>query len=310
MTDTPIERLEEHARRQLERGDAAGAIETLRRALGQEPADAGLHALLAAALLSARRRHAARLEAEQAVGLEPESSLAHRVLGYVRLAFRDHGGAARAFQAAVALAPHDPQARLGLGRLHAAAGRRAEARAAFEEALALDPGELDAQVELGDLALEAGRREEARGRALEVLRESAEHEGGLALMGRVLLADGEVEEARRHALAILAADPRSAAALHLLVAAKARRSPLLGLWWRWNAFMSSLGDGRAILVLVGLYVAQRLATVALADAGAPGAAGWVSTGWLVFAAYTWIGPAVFSRLLRKELDTVRLKPGF
>lgn len=310
MTDLHGPFLELHARRQLERGDAAGAIETLRRALTEEPDDPELHALLAAALLGARRRHAARLEAQQAVALAPTSPQAHRVLGYVRLAFHDLGGAAAAFQEAVLLAPEDPQAHLGLGRLHEAAGRRGEARAAYEHVLALDPGELDAVVALGDLDLEVRRLPEARARALAALQESAEHEGALALMGRVLLAEGHAEEARRHALAILQEDAGSAPALRLLCAAKARRSLLLGLWWRWNTLMASLGDGRSILILVGLYVAQRLATLLLVDAGAGEAARVVSWAWLAFAAYTWIGPAVFHRSLRKELASVRLRPGF
>jgi hypothetical protein len=74
--------------------------------------------------------------------------------------------------------------------------------------------------------------------------------------------------------------------------------------------MSTLGDGRSVLVLVGLYVAQRLATLALRDAGAADAAIFVSYAWIVFAVYTWVGPGIFARALAKELRAVRLRPGF
>jgi Flp pilus assembly protein TadD len=310
VTERHLELLAEHARLQLARGDVAGAVESLRRALSEDPDDPVLHALLAATLLAARRRHAARHEAERAVALAPELPLAHRALGYVKLAFRDLAGAAEGFERAAELAPEDPDAHLALGRLHAAAGRRGPARLAFERALALEPGELDAEVELGDLDLAEGKVAAARARALAVLSALAEHEGGLELMGRVLLAEGRADEARELALAILRQDATSAAGVRLLCAAKARRSLLLGLWWRWNAFMSSLGDGRTVLVLVGLYVAQRLAITALKDAGALGAAGVVSWVWIAFALYTWIGPGLFARSVAKELRAVRLRPDF
>lgn len=305
-----VEVLEQRAHGQLARGDARGAIESLRAALSQAPDDPDLHAVLAIALLACKRRHAARLEAETAVTLAPELAEAHRALGYARMAFRDLPGAGESFARSAALAPDDAAAHLALGRLHAAAGRRAEARAAFERALLLEPGDPDPMVALGELELQAGRKGAARERALAALAELPEHEDALELMGRVLLAEGRAEEAREHALWILRQDATSEGAIRLLCAAKARRSLLLGLWWRWNAFMSSFAEGRTILILVGLYVAQRLATLALRDAGLATAAGGVSYVWLAFALYTWFGPAMFARSLRKELAAVRLRPDF
>jgi hypothetical protein len=32
--------------------------------------------------------------------------------------------------------------------------------------------------------------------------------------------------------------------------------------------------------------------------------------WLGFCLYTWIGPAIFQRQLRKELEKIRLQPDF
>lgn len=302
--------LEQRAHGQLARGDARGAIETLRAALSAAPDDPDLHAVLAVALLACKRRHAARLEAETAVALAPESALGHRALGYARLAFRDLSRAAESFTQSAALAPDDPESHLALGRLHATAGRAAQARAAFQRALDLAPGDADPMVALGDLELGAGDPRAARERARAALAEWPEHEGALELMGRVLLAEGRAGEAREHALWILRQDATNAGAIHLLCAAKARRSLLLGLWWRWNAFMASLSGSRSTLILVGLYVVQRLATLALRDAGFASAAGNLSYAWLAFALYTWIGPALFARSLRKELAAVRLRPGF
>ena len=74
--------------------------------------------------------------------------------------------------------------------------------------------------------------------------------------------------------------------------------------------MSSMGDGRSILFLVGLFVAQKLAVTALRDVGAADAARIVSNVWLAFAVYTWVGPTVFARSLQKELEAVRLRTDF
>jgi tetratricopeptide (TPR) repeat protein len=226
------------------------------------------------------------------------------------MAFHDLRGAAESFERAVSLAPDDARGHVAMGTLHAAAGRRAEARSALDRALLLDPDELDAMVELGSLDLAEGRLVAARRRATAVLGALGEHEGALELMGRVLLAEGRADEARELAVTILRQDATSAAGVRLLCAAKARESLLLGLWWRWNAFMSALGGGRSVLVLVGLYVAQRVAVVALRDAGLRDVAGAVSWVWIAFAAYTWIGPALFNRSLEKELQAVRLRPDF
>ncbi len=308
--DRHVDVLRQRALGQLAHGDARGAVESLREALSHEPDDPSLHAVLAVALLACKRRHAARVEAETAVALAPELAVAHRALGYARLAFRDLRGAGEAFAQSAALAPDDAEAHLALGRLHAAARREGPARAAFQRALALAPWDPDPVVALGELELQAGRVGAARERALAALAESPDHEDALELMGWVLLAEGRTAEAREHALWILRQNATRAGAIHLLCAAQARRSPLLGLWWRWNAFMATLADGRSILILVGLYVAQRLATLALLDAGMPSVAASVSWAWIAFAAYTWLGPALFIRALRRELAAVRLRPGF
>lgn len=302
--------LELHARQQLARGDVSGAIESLRRVLSEAPDEPFAHALLAMALLQARRRHAARAEARAALRLAPDLVGAYLAMGYVCLAFREHRSAGDAFRRATHLAPDEAEAHLGLGRLEAAAGRREAARVAFERARALAPDDPDPLVELGELELEAHRIAAARAHALEALGAFPEHEGALVLMGSILLAKGRIEEARAHALLVLRQDATSRRAIHLLCAAKARRSWFLGIWWRWNAFMSSLGGGRAVTVLVALFVAQRLAIVALGDAGLPRAASAAQLAWFGFAVYTWIGPAVFFRTLKKELETVRIRADY
>jgi hypothetical protein len=128
-------------------------------------------------------------------------------------------------------------------------------------------------------------------------------------MGEVLLALGDVEGARDHAVSVLRRDAGSSQALHLLTAVKARRSPLLGLWWRFVTYLSRFGRG-TVLVLIGMYVAFRFAVIGLEEAGLPGAAQLAQYAWLAFAFYTWTAPTFFRRALEKELATVRLSRDF
>ena len=129
-------------------------------------------------------------------------------------------------------------------------------------------------------------------------------------MGNVLLRRGKVEEAREHAVWALRNDPADRGALRLMAAIKARQNPFLGLWWRYSTWMGSLGDGRAIVVLLGAYVAYRVLTITVADRGNAGLANLVSALWLAFVAYTWFGPAMFRRSLERELESVKLERGF
>ncbi len=99
-------------------------------------------------------------------------------------------------------------------------------------------------------------------------------------------------------------------ALHLMAAIKARRSFWLGLWWRYSAWMGTLGDGRAILVLLGAFVLYRVGAITAKGFGHENLASYVELLWFCLVAYTWIGPTLFRQSLEKELKTIELKPQF
>ena len=105
-------------------------------------------------------------------------------------------------------------------------------------------------------------------------------------------------------------DPRERGALHLLAALKTRRNGFLGFWWRYNTWMGTLADGHSVVVLLGMYVTYRFATLGLGDLGYPRFASALSWLWLAFVVYTWIGPIVFQRALQRELATITIKPDF
>jgi tetratricopeptide (TPR) repeat protein len=298
------------ARGQLAMGDLHGAVETLRRVLGQAPDHALAHSLLAAALLRQHRLHAARYEAKIGLELDVESGTAHEILARVYVAERKFVLAAEHIDRAIELAPEEPSHLLAKAMLHELQGKRDDALAALKAALALDPEDPDILIGLADNHLGRGKLDEAERYARAALEIQPDHGEGLVTMGQLLLRRGRVEEARDHAIWALASDPSSRSALVLLASVKARQSLLLGTWWRFSAWLGGMADGRIVLVLLGAYVLQRTGTIYALDHGQPRTAQLVSYAWLAICIYSWMGPGLFRRSLERELGKVQLDERF
>ena len=191
----------------LGRGDGSGAVEAMREVLGRDPDDAHAHAILALALVVARRLHAAEHEARLALQLAPDTAIAHRAMGEVCLARRKLAAAQEHLEAARARDPgrscgaakagHSP--RSGRPRRPRAPASRGGARAG--------PDDADTLVAIGNHHLEAGDLARAEEMARAVLAEVAEHQDALVLMGHILLRRGEVGDAWSHARAAAAINP-------------------------------------------------------------------------------------------------------
>lgn len=310
MEDREIEHWLFVARRQMEQGLVEPAIESLRRALTVDPDFADAHAMLALCLVDRRRLHAAAHEATMALSLEPESRLALLASGQVAMARRRFRDAETAYREILDRYPEDVSGRRGLAEVYGLIGRAAEARPLLEAARELEPEDPDVHVDLGELALAGGDANAAEASVRRALELFPEHHGALILMGRIHLHRGDVEAARDHAVWALRQNPASRTALVLLAAIQARKSRLLGLWWRWSTWMGTLGDGRAILVLLAAYVLYRVGVVTAGAMDHKGLADLITFGWLALVVYTWIGPAIFRYRLKKELESVRLDRGF
>ena len=91
---------------------------------------------------------------------------------------------------------------------------------------------------------------------------------------------------------------------------KARQSKTLGLWWRYSVWMGGLGSTAGIAILVGAFFAYRTANILLEEFGRQQFATLLSYAWLGIVAYTWFAPALFDRMVKKELESVSLQPDF
>jgi tetratricopeptide (TPR) repeat protein len=295
----------------LRAGNSAAAIEPLRDALTADPEQAVPHMLLARALRDRARLTGSHYEANRAIELAPLWAGAHLELAQTLLLQQHRKAALAATDKAIELEPHNAFAHLMRAKLLRFQGRRLEAERSLATALELAPNAPDIIAEQGFAALEQGRidRVEAAGR--EILSRNPSHPDGLILTGHARLAVGDGEEALTLALSALANAPNDLEALHLLASAKMRKNPVGGLWWRWNRLLVKLGETRAIFLVVGLWVLYRWSVLASGDLGLPAQAATILTIlYLAFVLYTLSAGAIVSRMVAKEVERVRLKPGF
>jgi tetratricopeptide (TPR) repeat protein len=266
---------------------------------------------LSLCLVRRKRLYAARLEAESAVALDPELPLAHVAAAAVSTARRRLQDSEHHLLHAASLDPTSAWVQRELAQLYRLWRKPAKARQHAQRALEFDPGDNESVVLMGNVSLDGGEFEQAAARAREALTDNPEHVDALVLLGRSELALGNATGARGHAIWALQLNPEDSGARALLCAVKARSNWFLGLWWRFQTWVSAGSHTRAILLLVGLYAAYRCAVILLegqhADQRIVQA---IQLVWLAFCLYTWVAPAMFSRALRKEMQEVSLRETF
>lgn len=298
------------AERYYANGQVDDAIDMLLQSLGEDPDQSDAHAFLSLCLIKRNRLHAAELEAGRALELEPESPFAHLAAAIAAIARRSLKQAQAHLDSARELQPDSAAIADAYARLYLAWGRDAQALEEARHACELDPDDPDYPALLASLELRRGDRARAEALARDVLRGHPEHVEALCVLGHCELAAGRTDSARDHAAWALQIDPMDGEALTLMAAVKARRSWALGLWWRFQSFISAGSRTRAVVLLIGMFLIYRIALIALPQNGLPQWTGPLSYAWLLFCAYTWIAPSLFWRSVKKELEQVKLRPGF
>jgi Flp pilus assembly protein TadD len=211
---------------------------------------------------------------------------------------------------AMSLGMDEPAVHRALASLYSLTGRRPQAEKMLRRALAIDPDDPSTLTALGNHVLADGDLRSAGQYALSALQIDPQNADGLTLMGQVHLRRGEIDMAHEHALQALRIDARHEGALYLLAGLKARKSPFLGLWWRYSVWMEALGTSRSILVLIAAYAVYRIVGAVAQQQGFAVLAGPIQITWLAIVVYTWVGPALFRKSLEKELKPVALDAKF
>lgn len=298
------------AERQLSHGDIAGAIESLRQLLSQDPDNAGAHAFLSLCLHDQKRLAAAEHEARLALTLEPELVLGHTALGTVALAKQDTGAAEQSFRQALEIDPEDMSSLLGLAWSNLLRRDTARALDWVDRALATDPEAVDALVLKGVVHLQRNEIAAARSQAEQALGLDAENIDACVLLGDVLLLQHEVEAARELGALALSRNPDHEGAVELMVRIRAHRRPLLRWWWRYAAWMQARSQSLQILVLVIGYMSIQVMRIA-AKQGHVSTSFWIVFSlWLGFCILTWAAPELIKRAVARELKATDLKPDY
>ena len=300
----------ERARQQISHQNLRGAIESLRRALSLDADHAGAHALLALCLHDERRIHAAEHEAQLALALEPEAPVAHYAMAVTQQALRRFAAAEDHLRQAIAFDPGNETYLLALARLYQLWERPAQAVPLLGKARELAPDDPECWATIAEHHLQLREFERAEAAARRALELDPQNADALLAMGHILLRSGQVADAREHALLVLRENPLHAGGITLLSAVKARQSPFLGLWWRFNSFFSTGSAARRVLMLIGLYLVYRVGVMLTGDLGYESAQLPLVAAWLGFCIYTWVGPTIFQKQLEREMAPARIDPKY
>jgi tetratricopeptide (TPR) repeat protein len=310
MEARQIQVLLEQADVQRGLGNHRGAIELVQRALALDPDHAVAHASLAVALLGARRLPGALIEVRAAMHLDGNDPYVHYVAALVLRAARKLDDA----WAHCLIALEDPAVRPGyfvLGaQIQVLRGDRARARELLAEALALDADHTDALTALAQLELHSGALDAAAAQIVRALESDPSDRDAHTVAGHIDLARGDLAGAEQHARFVLNQDGNDPDGLGLWIAIKARRSKLLGAWWRLNSFLTLRDDTRRIAALIGSFLVARVLIIVTDELGYPGLSRMLHLAWIALCAYTWFAPVLFRRWLAQELRAVRLDPDF
>jgi len=174
----------------LTRGDAAGAVMRLTRAVSLAPDVADIRTNLGVALADTGDLEAALACYDQALALAPDSVAALTNRGAALEAAGRHEEAARNYRRAIALDPGHAKAHYNLGNTLKARGRLEEALACYDQALAADPQYVFAQISRGMILADLGLHGEAASCARAALHLHPDQPEALDLLAGCLLAQG------------------------------------------------------------------------------------------------------------------------
>jgi tetratricopeptide (TPR) repeat protein len=287
-----------------------GATALLQRALTLDPEHAQAHAALAFTLLDARRLRAAVIEMRAALALDGNDPYIHLVAAAVQMAERKLDDAWAHCLVALEGPSVDAAAYVLGAQIRSLAGDRERARELLREALVLDPAHTDALTQLARLELRAGDVNAAVRYAREALESDPGDRRAHVVAGYIDLARGDPASAEQHARFALGQNATDLGSLALWASIQARRSWLLGAWWRWNAWLALGDDRRRIALLLVGFVVARVAIIITDELDHDAVSRGLELVWMGVCAYTWFAPRLFRRMLARELGTVRLDPEF
>lgn len=204
-----VQALLQLARLQSGEGDAAGALDTLRRARAIAPNAEDVLSAFAQVSLAARMPVPAILTLESLTRLCPTAPQYHYLLGVALMTAGDMVPAIESLQTADALEHDRPLTLTALGLAFNNQKRFAEARPPLARSLELNPDAVETLAALAETEAGLGDLASAEARATRVLATDAKNATASLVIGLVRLAQQRYAEARDALITAAAADPRS-----------------------------------------------------------------------------------------------------
>ena len=293
----------------------AEAASWFQRALQADPNHAGSYAMLAACWLQDPGKVDAALDAaKRAVALEPEEAQWRSILALTLANAGQDGrksfiaqGLLEAHEA-VRLEPESASAHAIEARLYMGLAKYAEAEAAARRALALDTDNAMA-AEVLSQALRLQHKDEDNSHLIRAqLQKNPESTRTHTSAGWQALMQGRHREANQHFLEALRLDPMNEAARDGLVESYRARSSVYRLYLRFCHAMNRFGDKEQRWILLGGFIAYRVARAQLA-AFSPVLTGVLTVAWVILALWSHLARSVgsffmlFDRFARQSLRT-------
>ncbi|GGY83351.1 hypothetical protein GCM10011613_30300 [Cellvibrio zantedeschiae] len=296
--------------RHIAHGQLPNAIELLKELLANEPNSATYHGVLAYCLLLQMRIHAAEYELKIALQLEPNTPFFHLV--YARIFYLQNKvkQALAACDQALQLDPENVDVFELKSDILLANKHFKEAFEYIQKISELNPDSVKTAFAFANYYFQTGDNVKAMGFTRAALGLDAQHQHANVLMGRLQLIDGNIAEAEYHARLTIMLNPSSREALSLFADVKARKSIFLGLWWKFNNWISRMKPVNQVGVLIFGYVFFNLLSNIVFDLGYTSASSVVDYAWLAIVVYSWIAIPIYQRMLNKEIETFSFRSDY
>jgi tetratricopeptide (TPR) repeat protein len=275
------------------------AVVELRRALGAEPNDARLHALLAQALVETKQLAEATEAAETAVRLAPDIAYPYFVLARVWLERNFADRAMTAVDEAIRIDPYDPDYHALRSALQFNASRWREALASAEAGLAIEAEHVQCNNLRAMALVKLGRGAEAGATIDAALAREPDNSWTHANKGWALLEARRTDEALKHFRESLRLDPTNEYARAGLVEGLKGRHFIYGLFLRYLLWMAKLPPSTQWGLIIGGFIGYQV--IRNVAAGNPELAPYLRPliyAYLAFVWFTWLAQPVFNLLLR------------
>jgi tetratricopeptide (TPR) repeat protein len=287
----------------MDRSRYRDAATWLQRGIQADPNSAECFSFLALCWMNLDDKKGEAVDAaRRGVSLEPESPLTHGVLALTLLNQAKDGQdepvreALGSAQQAIQLDPDSCFAQTTLARLYLRLRRWPEAEAAARKALELDTTDASAAEILSVALLQQGKHETNDELVRQQLQQHAEEDSAHSSAGWNALQKGDYRKANEHFMEALRLNPHHEGARLGLVESFRSRSWFYRTLIRFNAFLSSLTEGRQTAIWLGGYLTYRLLYGYLKDR-APLVASLLAGCWLLLVFWTALARGLSSLLM-------------